>query len=326
MKSKKINYKVRCTDVILSAFLSHPRYKNRADLIKPGCQLVVDKNNWIFARFLPRKHAKNTLLRARHKIIESQKRSGLWGDGGADFKVTYLLLTAFQRAGLLNQWIKNGVFNYNPFQKYLKDKSLLGYLVRNKILSKSLPTDSKLREDCISRIVKSQLSNGSWNNAVVRTSCRIENLLDLDLSKSNIRLQQSARWLLKQMHDSEKESRLMKGKYIVVHNMISNKNYDHEWKSVLDEMSELNPGRACSHLLPFMETSFALRMLTALGYGKNRKVLNSFKGLLDVQLTIENQKYNYARRIIGSWCACACREMLEKKQRERVRMSARGGV
>ena len=86
---------------------------------------------------------------------------------------------------MLNKWIKNNIFEYNPSQKYLDNDSLLGYLVRTNILSKNSPNDNKLRKDFISKILNKQLPSGSWNNSAIRTSLNIEDLLSLNLSKNS---------------------------------------------------------------------------------------------------------------------------------------------
>ena len=72
---------VRCTDAILAAFLSHPSYRDREDLVQIGLNFVLSgkkgkEGNWAFAYYLPSGSAKHGLTRCLPEIIQAQLPTG----------------------------------------------------------------------------------------------------------------------------------------------------------------------------------------------------------------------------------------------------------
>ena len=68
---------MRCNDAILSAFLSHPIYQTRQDIIETGTELT--QKNWAFAYYLPPDSANYALNQCLKKIVKEQRPTGLWG-------------------------------------------------------------------------------------------------------------------------------------------------------------------------------------------------------------------------------------------------------
>jgi hypothetical protein len=66
---------MRCSDAILSAFLSHPIYQTRQDIIETGIELT--QKNWAFAYHLSPDSANYALNQCLKKIVKEQRPTGL---------------------------------------------------------------------------------------------------------------------------------------------------------------------------------------------------------------------------------------------------------
>ncbi len=317
---------MRCTDAILAAFLSHPNYQEREDLVQMGLDFVLagkkgKEGNWAFAFYLPRDWARYSLTQCLPEINRAQSSTGLWGRMSTE-KITYMILRAFKHADALPDIETKGVLRYDPYKRLSESSTLYGFLVRRNIIDAMLPNDELLHRQFISQITAMQMEDGSWGGTVVMTSLKMECLFELGLDADETCMRKGAAWILSQFRESVERQRPKASWGITAHNMFTSDNLKAEFNSAKQEMPEENPVHACYMSLPFLQTALALRTLVHLGFGDDKRVQSAYASLLDLQLTPERKKILGRSPKSPNWCAIGCRRMLEEKAKSKRRTEA----
>ena len=304
---------MRCTDAVLSAFLSHPTYRTRQEIIETGIELT--QKNWVFAYYLSPDSANYALNQCLKKIVKEQRPTGLWEKKYGE-KKAYAVLRSLKHARMLPDLITNGVLKYDPYKPFSESKDLYGFLVRKNIMENILPDDSDLQRQLISQFTTMQDKDGSWNNSVVTTSFRIERLLELGLKPDDPALMKGANWILSQFRESIERRRPKANWGVFIHNTFTNEDCGVEFRSALEEIPEGIPRNSCFSSLPLVQTGLALRVLVRLGFKDDERVIKSYESLLDISLPPKHDP-----ELIG-WCSHQCRFLLEdrvKAERKRKR-------
>ena len=238
---------MRCTDAVLSAFLSHPTYRTRQEIIETGIELT--QKNWVFAYYLSPDSANYALNQCLKKIVKEQRPTGLWEKKYGE-KKAYAILRSLKHARMLPDLITNGVLKYDPYKPFSESKDLYGFLVRKNIMENILPDDSDLQRQLISQFTTMQDKDGSWNNSVVTTSFRIERLLELGLKPDDPALMKGANWILSQFRESIERRRPKANWGVFIHNTFTNEDCGVEFRSALEEIPEGIPRNSCFSSLP----------------------------------------------------------------------------
>lgn len=295
---------MRCTDAVLSAFLSHPVYQTRQEIIKTGIE--VAQKNWSFAYYLSPDSADYALRNCLNKIIKEQRPTGLWEKKYGE-KKAYFILRALKHAGMLPDLITNGILKYDPYKPFLENSDLYGFMVRKNIMGIMLPDDSDLQRQLISQITTMQEKDGSWNDSVVTTSFRIERLLELGLEPDDPALMKGANWIFSQFRESIERRRPKANWGVFIHNTFTNEDCGVEFRSALEEIPEGIPRNSCFSSLPLIQTGLALRVLSRLGFENDERVIKSYESLLDINVPPKHEP-----ELLG-WCSHQCRFLLEDR-------------
>jgi hypothetical protein len=308
---------VRCTDAILAAFLSHPNYRDREDLVQIGVDFVLSgkkgkEGNWAFAFYLPKASAWNSLTQCLPEINRAQSPTGLWGRISTE-KISYMILRALKHAAILPNIETRSVLRSDPYKCFSESNTLYGFLVRRNIVDVMLPNDELLQRQFISQITAMQREDGSWGGTVVMTSLKIECLFELGLNADKTCMKKGAAWILSQFRESIERWRPKASWGITAHNMFTSDDLEAEFSSAQQEMPEENPVHGCFMSLPFLQTGLALRTLVRLGFSGDKRVRSAYATLLDIQLTPERKRLLGRSQSSGNWCAIGCRRMLEEK-------------
>jgi hypothetical protein len=304
---------MRCTDAVLSAFLSHPVYKSRQEFIEAGIELA--QKNWAFAYYLPQDSANYALNDYLKRIVKKQRPTGLWEKKYGE-KKAYAILRSLKHARMLPDLIVSGVLKYDPYKPFSESKDLYGFLVRKNIMESILTDDPDLQRQLISEITNVQDKNGSWNNTVVTTSFRIERLLELGFEPDALAIMKGAEWILSQFRETIERRRPRATWSVFMNNVFTNEDCGAEFHSALEDIPEGIPRNSCFSALPLIQTALALRVLVRLGFEDDERVAKSYQSLLDINVP---PKHN--PRLPG-WCAHQCRFLLEdrvKVERKRKR-------
>ena len=305
---------MRCTDAILSGFLSHPRYQNREDFIQRGLRFVLEDKlssvaaeNWAFARYLPTDWARHALTQCLPDMIRKQQSTGLWKRKFAE-KISYGILQALKHAQMLPDLVARGVLRYDPYKPFSESSDLYGLLVRRNIIGTMLPDDPSLQRQLVSQITAMQREDGSWGGTVARTALQIEALLDLGVHADEACIAKGAAWMLSQFRESVERWRPNASWGVSYRNVFTSEDCGAEFRSALDEMPEEDPKGGCFRGLPFIQTALALRVLVRLGFEEDKRVLSAYESLLDI------------RQSGGGWCATGCRRILEERVKAERRL------
>jgi len=295
---------MRCNDAILSAFLSHPIYQTRQDIIETGIELT--QKNWGFAYYLPPDSANYALNQCLKKIVKEQRTTGLWEKKYWE-KKAYAILRSLKHARMLPDLITNSIIKYDPYKSFSENKDLYGFLVRKNIMGMMLSDDSDLQRQLISETTTTQEKDGSWNGTVVTTAFRIERLLELGIDFNDPIIMKATDWILSQYRETIERRRPKATWSVFMHSVFTNEDCGTEFRSALEEIPEGIPRNSCFGSLPLIQTGLALRVLVRLGFKDDERVIKSYESLLDVNVP---PKHNPG--LLG-WCSHSCRFLLEDR-------------
>lgn len=295
---------MRCSDAVLSAFLSHPIYQTRQDIIETGIELT--QKNWAFAYYLPLDSANYALNQCLKKIVKEQRPTGLWEKKYGE-KKAYAILRSLKHAQMLSDLITNNTIKYDPYKPFSESKDLYGFLVRKNIIGMMLPDDSDLQRQLISEITTTQEKDGSWNSTVVTTAFQIERLLELGIDSNDPIIMKATDWILSQYRETIERQRPKATWSVFMHSVFTNEDCGAEFRSALEEIPEGIPRNSCFSSLPLIQTGLALRVLVRLGFKDDERVIKSYESLLDVNIP---PKHN--PELLG-WCSHSCRFLLEDR-------------
>jgi len=177
---------MRCPEVVLSAMVSHPGYRDMPGLKARAFTVFAKFPHWALARYLPVAAAKELLTTCLPEIRQTQSKSGLWKKKFGEERACGILL-ALKYAGIIGTPLKAGVLPYDPYVPFAHVESLHGFLVRRLVMEAPLATDETLREVLIRQIVSEQTDDGSWTGTVAATACRLEQILAAHQTLSSCR-------------------------------------------------------------------------------------------------------------------------------------------
>lgn len=227
-------------------------------------------------------------------------------------------------AQMLPNLVTSGVLRYDPYKRFSESSDFYGFLVRRNIIGATLPDDALLQRQLVSQIMAMQREDGSWEGTVVMTSLQIECLLELGLNADEAYITKGAAWIFSQFRESIERRRPEASWGVFVQNVFTSEDCGAEFRGALEEIPKEDPKHGCFMSLPLIQTALALRVLVCLGFENDKRVLNAYESLFEVQLLPECQSLLDSQRPSGSWCAIGCRRMLEEKVKAERRAKRKG--
>jgi hypothetical protein len=270
---------LRCTDGIIASLLTHPKYQSNKDLILEAKKLVTGhRGKWAYAFHLPKKEAKETLTKCLPDIIKKQQSSGMWKRKYAEV-YTYGLLRALKHAELLEQ----DRFRYELDQAFRKKTDLISILVRKNIMNEN----NAAIESVVAELFSNQLKNGSWFNSLSATCFQVQILNELGIDASHELVSFAIKWIFEQFHETF-EGRAKTWTFDF-ENIFLTDNYAAEQNGFQQVAPEYGKPACIGSLLsgadsfingnPAMTTAITLYTLTRLGYGNDKRIVDSYKSL-----------------------------------------------
>ena len=284
---------MRCFEASTIAVISHPKYTMNQVLIHDAFMIAESEicKHFEFAIVsdLPASLSMKIMELHLPGILKTQRPNGFWKIGDAERK-SFWLLSALQNAGLLVKLLNEDSFRYNPFVAFQQLSDLYGYVVRHDFAHSSLDTDHKLREKLVSSIFEDQKPDGSWENTIVVTCKKLEELRMLGENSQQERILKAIEWLFS-MFNPEVEGMhvgVVYGK--PAHNMFITSDRQAEFISALKERPEWDPKRLCYQHLAIIQNGLAIQTLIQMGYADDVRIEKACDNLYFLK-----EKY-------GGWC------------------------
>jgi hypothetical protein len=205
---------LRCNEAVLSAMLTHPRYRHATGLVDFAAAEVT-RGNWAFAWYLPPDRARAALEPALDTIVRKQLRTGLWFKKHAEHH-SYLILRALKHAG-----VPEGRLKHDPFAPFAERQDFYGLMVRRDIAGRVLPTDRELSASLVKEAEAQQQADGSWDHAVAATALSVERLLDLGADAERASVKRAGEWMLGQFQPTLERRRPGAARAITVRDTIT---------------------------------------------------------------------------------------------------------
>ena len=274
---------LRCTDGIIAALLTHPNYQSNKELIQEAKKLVLGhRGKWAYAFHLPKKEAKEALMKCLSDIIKKQQSSGMWKRKYAEI-YTYGLLRALKHAELLEQ----DRFRYNLYQAFREKTDLMSVLVRKNIMNENNVDMEKV----VAEMFSNQQENGSWFNSLSATCFQLLILNELGIDTNHELVSFAIKWLFEQFHETF-EGRAKTWTFDF-DNIFLTDNYDAEQNGFQQVAPEHGRNPCIGSLLsgidsfirqnPAITTAIALYTLTTLGYGNDKRIVDSYESLYNIR-------------------------------------------
>ena len=274
---------LRCTDGIIAALLTHPNYQSNKELILEAKKLVVGhRGKWAYAFHLPKKEAKEALMKCLPDIIKKQQSSGMWKRKYAEV-YSYGLLRALKHAELIEQ----DRFRYDLYQAFREKTDLISILVRKNIMNEN----NVDIENIVAKRFSNQLKNGSWFNSLSATCFQLQLLNELDIKATHELVSFAIKWLFEQFHETF-EGRAKTWTFDF-ENIFLTDNYDAEQHGFQQIAPEHGRNPCIGSLLssfnsyirqnPAITTAIALYTLTILGYGNDKRIVNAYESLYNIR-------------------------------------------
>ena len=279
---------LRCTDGIVAALLSCPKFRSNRDLIAAANKFVLGhKSKWAYAYFLPKTEAKKTLVTCLTEIIRKHQSTGKWKRKNSEIH-TYGILRALKHAELLDQI----QFKHDPYRSFINKTDLISVLIRKNIMEE---TDVNT-EDTTRLIFAEQSKNGSWYNSLSATSFRLQELIELGFNRKNPAVSQAVNWIYEFFHEALEWRR--QAYAMRFQNAFFNNDNKAEEEGYNQTASEI--GRTCIHHAA-MSSAIVLYTLTRLGIENDKHILKAFQNLYNLR-GIKNENGEIKDEIF--WCAC----------------------
>jgi len=284
---------MRCGEASTIALISHPKYRQNQELLHDAAVLVgeVIRKHFEFRLVsdLPVVLAEKVIEVHVSQILKTQRANGLWKIEEAERK-SFWLLAALQHAGLLGKLLREQAFRYDPFVAFQQRADLFGYVIRCEFAQSPLNTDQDLRQKLVSEIYTCQEPNGSWENTIVLTCKKLEELSLLGENSQQDCILKAVEWLFSMFNAD------LEGFHVGVvygkpgHNMFSTPDRQAEFKIALKERPEWDPKQLCYNHLAMIQNGIAIQTLIRLGYFRDERVEKACDNLYFLK-----QKY-------GGWC------------------------
>jgi len=291
---------MRCPDVVLSAMVSHPIYRETPGLLDRAGEVFSKFPLWALARYLPPAEARRMLMACLPEIRRMQSPSGLWKRKFSELRSCTILL-ALKHAGLFESGMDRRLLAYNPFLPFAHAETLHGLLVRRHVMDTPLSTDAALQQTLADAITSAQTTDGAWDGMVAMTANRLELLLDLGIDPTSPVLQRGATWILDQYKESVHGHRGGNQVAAQAVSMFTTTQQSEEFSRFDAAFPEEDVCGACFYSLPLIQTGLAIRALIRLGHADDPRVDASCRSLLAMQ------------RPDITWCAIGCRHILERR-------------
>jgi hypothetical protein len=189
---------MRCPRASTMALISHPKYIQNQELLNEAAMIAEEnvRKHFEFAPVadLPVSLAMKLMEAHIPEILKTQRATGLSKIKDAERK-SFWLLYALQHAGYLKKLLDEGTFHHNPFAAIQQRSDLYGYVIRQELSHSPLSTDQKLRQKLVSGIVIGQEPNGSWENTIVVTCKKLEELRLLGENSQQEPILKAVEWL-----------------------------------------------------------------------------------------------------------------------------------
>jgi hypothetical protein len=274
---------LRCTDGIIAALLTHPNYQANKELILEAKKLVLGhRGKWAYAFHLPKKEAKETFMKCLPDIIKKQQSSGMWKRKYSEV-YTYGLLRALKHAELLEQ----DRFRYDLYQTFREKTDLISILVRKNIMNEN----NVDMESIVAELFSNQQKNGSWFNSLSATCFQLQILNELGIDATHILVSKAIKWLFTQFHKTF-EGRAKTWMFDFENIFLSN-NYSAEQNGFQQVAPEHGRNPCIGSLFsginsfiiqnPAITTAIALYTLTRLGYGNDKRIVDSYESLYNLR-------------------------------------------
>ena len=299
MAKKTGAWDLRCNEAVLSAMLTHPRYRDAGDFARRGVE-VVTRGDWSFAFHLPAEEAHDALAPALETIARKQQRSGMWFRKNAEAH-SWGILRALKHSGHLDEMIANGRLRHDPFQGFAARNDAWGLLVRRNIMGRPADGDDALQARLVDKIISEQMPDGDWDGAVSATALRIERLLDLGMYRGNPPLDRAGKWILGQFRESVERRRPRASWSIFIPDTFT-ADCGAEFRAAQRLLPELTMARACFASIPILQTALAVRALVRLGRGDDKRVIRACESLLEMEVK-PHEKSAGKVKLHPGWCA-----------------------
>jgi hypothetical protein len=284
---------MRCNQASTIALISHPKYKQNHELLDDAAMIAEGEIRKHFefgiVADLPVSLAKKILEAQIPKILKIQRANGLWKIEDAERK-SFWLLSVLQHAGLLGKLLTEKAFHHNPFAVFQQRSDIWGYVIRQEFSCSPLNTDPSLRQELVSGIYHAQKPNGSWENTLVLTCKKLEELCLLGENSQQERILQAVEWLFSMLNQDLEgvHGGVVYGK--PGHNMFSTPDRQAEFKIALRERPEWDPKQLCYNHLAIIQNGITIQTLIRLGYSDDERVEKACDNLYFLK-----EKY-------GGWC------------------------
>ena len=274
---------LRCTDGIIVALLTHPNYQSNKDLIQEAQKLVLGhRGKWAYVFHLPKKEAKEALMKCLPEIIKKQQSSGMWKRKYAEV-YSYGILRALKHAKLLEQ----DTFRYDLYQAFREKTDLISILVTKNIMNEN----NVESENVVAELFSNQLKNGSWFNSLSATCFQLQILNELGFDASHELVSFAIKWLFEQFHETF-EGRAKTWTFDF-ENIFLTDNYAAEQNGFQQVAPEHGRNPCIGSLLsgldsfiiqnPAITTAIALYTLTKLGYGNDKRIVDAYESLYNIR-------------------------------------------
>lgn len=284
---------MRCGEASTIALISHPKYSQNQELLNDAAVLVEGAINKHFefrlVVDLPAYLAMKIMGVQLPKILRTQRSNGLWKIEDAQRKSFWLIL-ALQHAGLLGRLLNEQAFRYNPFMAFQQQSDLYGYVIRQDIARSPSKNDPDLRQELVSERYTSQAPNGSWENTIVLTCKKLEELRLLGENSPQDHILKAVEWLFSMFNTD------LEGFHVGIvygkpgHSMFSTLDRQAEFKIALKERPEWDPKQLCYNHLAIIQNGIAIQALIRLGYANDERVEKACDNLYCLKETY------------GGWC------------------------
>jgi len=280
---------LRCNQAGLIPLLKSKKFGAAIHPDDTSFEPLLQHESYYLFRVLPVALADRLLRPVLPAILGKQRSNGLWKNKDAE-RITYDILSALRHIGLWDPEPPARLLTYDPLTGLSGRFGLYALLIKD-MFHAATPEDVRAKELLIHTLLSSQNPSGSWDDTVVGTVARVEDLLSLGVPAEHPNLQKAIGFLFSQYHE-ELEGLHTGGPYgLVSHGVFTTDDRHAEFLSAQRNKPEWIPREVCFRTMSILPNSVCVMLLLSLGMEEDTRV----EAALDNLHTLYNR--------FGGFCA-----------------------
>lgn len=261
---------LRCNEAGLIPLLRSEKYGAMIQTDASAFESLMRHESYYLLRTLPASLADRLLRPAVPMLLAKQRSNGLWKCKDAE-RITYDILCSLRYIGLWDPEHPDRLLVHNPLTGLSNRFGLYALLIKD-MFHAAAPEDVRAKEQLIHTLLSSQNPNGSWDDTVVGTVARFEDLLSLGVPAEHPSMRLAIGFLFAQYHE-ELEGFHTDGPYgLHSYGVFTTDDRHAEFLSAQRSRPEWIPREVCFRTMSILPDAVCLTLLLSLGMEEDTRV------------------------------------------------------